>query len=266
MSSTSKFKVESGIQLLARLRRKPELTNFYTVLFENGLKHGEVTEIFSNESISHLIIDIISEALIPASLSGLEAGVLVFNTDGNFNFEAFVISLRRKLWQQLQCLSPKYTDEELDNVLRETLRNLHILDIYDATQFYTTLHNLDTILVENKNISLIIFDTLTAFYWSEQGFKITKMDFYLKTLLRMIQKITKEFNVTVAYTRPGFFSSCKDSIENLEPCCEYPTFECINYRIQILPQEDRSYQVIVRTFNTIQKKYFTLSENEITWL
>lgn len=255
-----KFKVETGIQLLARLIKKPEIENFYPILFNTGPKQGDVIELYSSNSTLYLLIDIISEALVIMKLNGNAGGVLIFNCDGNLHFETLVNIIRKKL-SRAQC-----TSEELQSLLQEILSNIHILDIYDATQLYTTIHNLESILVEHSNISLVIFDTLTAFYWSEQGFKITKMDVYVKNLLQLIQKITREYKITILYTRPEYFSSSKDLIENLEACCEQSTLERVNYRIQMVISDTGSYQVNIKTFSNLHKVFFNLCDDELKWL
>lgn len=257
--ATARFKVESGLQLLARLRKKTVNENFYPVLFENGLKTGEVVEFYSDESMSCLLADIISEALIPKRLDGVELGVLLINTDGNLNFDVIGNVLKKKLLMlAVQC-------EDVDSLLHEVLQKLHILEVYDSTQFYTTIHNLESVLMQNQYISLVIIDTLTAFYWSEQGFKITKMDVYLKSLLNIIQKITTEFNIKIIYTRPDYFSSSKDCIENLEACSNHPKIECLNYRMQVL-RDNGTYQVSVRTSDKIYSKFFSILDDTIKWL
>lgn len=257
--ATSGFKVESGLQLLARLRKKPDNENCYPALFENGLKTGEVVEFYSDESMSRLLADIISDALIPESLQGAEFGVLLINTDGNLSFDVIMNVLSKKLsMRAVKC-------QDINSLLNDVLQNFFMLEVYDATQFYTTIHNLESILVENQSISLVVLDTLTAFYWSEQGFKITKMDIYLKSLLSVVQKITKEFNIKIIYTRPDYFSSSKDCIENLEACLKHPTIECLNYRIQVVLRENSTYQANVRTFDKIYTKLFTISDDSIKW-
>lgn len=258
--ATSRFKVESGLQLLARLRKKPVNENFYPVLFENGLKTGEVIEFYSDESMSCLLADIISEALIPESLNGVEFDVLLINTDGNLSFDVIVNVLKKKLSMlAVPC-------QDINSLLHEVLKKFHLLEVYDSTQFYTTIHNLESILMKNQCISLVIFDTLTAFYWSEQGLKITKMDVYLKSLLSIVQKITKEFNIKIMYTRPDYFSSSKDCIKNLEVCSKHPKIECLNYRMQVVLKEDSTYQVSVRTSDKIYNKFFSIFDDTIKWI
>lgn len=253
--SAAKFKIESGVQLLARLAKKPNLENFYPTLFQCGPKCGEVIEVFSEGCCaSHLLIDIISEALIKTRYKDVAAGVLIFNTDG-INYDDLFMVIKKKLLYNMQNV----TDTALDKALKETVANLYIVDIYDTTQFYTTIHNLENILIEYSNISLLIFNTLTAFYWSEQGHKITRMDLYIKNLLNLIQKVTKEYKTICLYTRPDYFCSNKDT--NNIPVE-------INYQIQIILDSNckGNYQVNVKCTSSKATKFFKKVDGELRWL
>ncbi|CAD0195641.1 unnamed protein product [Chrysodeixis includens] len=259
--AATKCKIESGVQLFARLIRKPEIENFYTDLFQPGLRRNDVVEMFGNISFSSLLIDMISEALLPKQTNARPLGVLLLNTAGQFSYVELVNEMKTKV-------ESLYTNEDrpadIESILQKALSNLFILDIYNATQMYATIHNLDTIFVQNLNISLLIVDTLTAFYWLEQGFKISKMDLYIKTLLKMIQKVSKEYKVTFMYTRPGYFGSSKDS-DNLETC-EIQVSEGVNIKIQLLDKNSTGeYQVNVKTVDSYYKKCFCTLNNGIKW-
>ncbi|KAJ8734197.1 hypothetical protein PYW07_014748 [Mythimna separata] len=256
--AATKYKVESGAQLLARLIKKPVIEDFYSNLFQPGLKNNDVVEVLGNNS-SALLIDLINEALAPSRSGEEPIGVLIFNTVGHLDYKKLINALKKKIASSLNT----YCDSELDTVLHKTLNNLFILDIYDGTQFYTTIHNLDNILAHHQNISLLIFDTLTAFYWSEQGLKITKMDLYVKNVLRMIQKVSKEYKVILIYTRPGYFNSSKDS-GNIG---EVKITEGINFKVQLVDNiSTGAYEVNVRTIDSYyHKKYLSTIDNEINW-
>lgn len=257
--SGAKFKIESGVQLLARLTKKPDLKKFYPTLFQSGPKSGEVIEIISDGSCaSHLLIDIISEALIQTRLNGVPAGVLIFSTDGIIHYEDLFAVLKKKLFYDMQNTKTHTGNDALEIALKETVANFYVVDIYDATQFYTTIHNLESILVEYSNISLLIFNTLTAFYWSEQGYKITRMDLFMKYLINMIQKVTKEYKTICLYTRPEYFCTNKDVIN-------IPAE--INYQIQIKDSsKDNNYQVNLKSKSSTAKMIFKISNGELEWL
>ncbi|XP_053601084.1 uncharacterized protein LOC128669888 [Plodia interpunctella] len=261
----TKFKMESGVQLLARLFKKTDnVKNFYTPLFQTGLKFGEIIEMYSQISLTPLITDIICEALLPSNLGGPHLNILLICTDGNMDFNMLLSCLRKKLLDKI----PLCTDIDIDKLIQDVLNNLAIYKVYDATQFYTTIHKIESIMIEYPDTSLIIFHTLTAFYWSEQGFKITKMDFYIKNLLKLIRKITKDYKITLFYTRPEYFSSSKDTIENLETSSEHSAVDKVNCRIQLLHVDDcKNYQVNVNNFDSHYTKYFNITDNHsLNWI
>ncbi|KAM3966671.1 LOW QUALITY PROTEIN: DNA repair protein XRCC2 [Aphomia sociella] len=235
--ATNNIKLESGVQLLARLTKKSKIENFYPALFRSGPKYNEFIEMFSEISMSVLLVDIICEALIPVKLGGPQLSVLIFNMGGSVNYDMLVNCVQKRL-DLIYFTEKSDHSEEFKSLLQETLCNLYILEIYDATQFYTTVHNLENILTKHSDISLIIFDTLTAFYWSEQGHKITRMDLYLKNLLQIIRMITKDYKTTVLYTRPEYFSSSKNKNENLTSTSLPPTTEGVDYHIQLKFDKD----------------------------
>ncbi|KOB71194.1 DNA repair protein XRCC2 [Operophtera brumata] len=255
--SAAKFKIESGVQLLARLTKKPDLENFYPALFQSGPKNGEVIEVFSDSCASHFLIDIISEALIQTRLNGAPAGVLIFNTDGNINYEDLIDVIKKKIFCSMQSSNVCTDSSALENTLKETVANLYVVDIYDVTQFYTTIHKLESILIEYPNISLVIFNTLTAFYWSEQGYKIIKMDLYIKNLINIIQKVIKEYKTILLYTRPDYFCTNKDA---------YNIPAEVNYQIRLLDNSKGSYQVNVNSTYFKATKFFKIYNKGLKWM
>lgn len=250
--SAAKFKIESGAQLLARLIKKPDLENFYPTIFPHGLKKGEVIEVFSDGCTSHFINEIISEALIQTRSKGVTAGVLFFKTDGNTNYNDLFDVIKKKITTQSDSCPRKLDDE-----FKDIVTNFHTVDVYDVTQYYITIHNLENILMEYSNITLIIFDTLTAFYWSEQGSKITKMDFYIKNLINSTQKVTKEYKTVCLYTRPAYFCTNKDA--------NYIPAE-LNYQIHITENTQGIYQINLKSISLRATKFFKIVNKELKWL
>ncbi|XP_061715599.1 DNA repair protein XRCC2-like [Cydia pomonella] len=259
----TKFKVESGIQLLTRLSTKKTIVdNFYPNLFQTSPKSGEVIEIFSNRSCSFLLIDMITEAVLPIKFGGAEIGVLILNTDGHISLQALTASLQNKLHTQYNF---GLREDDCGKVLNDVIKNIFILDVFDATELYTTFQNLENILTKH-NISLCVIDTLTAFYWSEQSFKITKMDIYLRNLLHIVQKAVQGHKVTMLYTRPEYFNSSKDLLENTEVCADVPTAKKVNFRIRIYQNEDETFTATVTTSSDVTRKNFKIEFNKISWL
>ncbi|CAH2233924.1 jg14682 [Pararge aegeria aegeria] len=262
---SSGIKIESGIQMLARLTRKPGIDKFYASLFGNGPKHGDFIEFNSEGNTIYLLTELICEALMLQKLNGPEAGILIFSTDGNFNFGAIINVLRNKIIKFINNASI-YNTNDIDALLKSSLKNLYILEIFDSTQFHITIQNMENLLSKHPNISLVVFHTLTAFYWSEQDFKITKMDSYLRKLLSVIQKIIKDHKIVVMYSKPESFSKSKEKTDSLKPCCQNTTEVQIKYRIQVVLNESGSNFINVRNNDNCFQKEFNLINEEIVWL
>lgn len=256
-----KLTIESGVQLLARLTKRPNIKKFYPALFPDGPTHGDLIEIFSDTCTSYFLIDVISELLINTKLNDVPPEILIFDTDGNLNYDELINVVTKKIWTASS--DTHNTDSGNVGLKREvekTMARLHILNIYDATQFNTTIYNLENALVEHPNISMIIFNTLTAFYWSEQGFKITKMDLYTKNLINRIQKVTKEYKIICMYTRPEYFCTNKESdSQRME----------VNYQIQLLDNDKENYQVNIKSSynnNMNVTKFFRIVDGSLKWV
>lgn len=252
-----KFIIESGAQLLARLTKKPHIENFHPILFNSGLQFGDIVEVSYECDTSWLLIDIVSEAILNSN----NVGVLLLNPDGNFNYEVLINTMRKKILS-LRIKENKF-DTNLDDMLQEALSNLYILNIFDENQFLITVYNLENIVVEHQHISLLIFSSLTAFYWSVQGFKITKMDLYLKNLLIVIQKIIKEHKLTCIYTRPQYFYSNKDFDTHFNSNESIQKYKIIlNYQ-----NDDKEiYKVDIVKLKEQYTKYFRITDGTINWI
>lgn len=265
----STFKVESGLQLLARLTKKRDIDKFYPMLFDSGPKLGEVVEIFGDccAGKTYLLMDMIVQALIPVGLGGAETEVLIFHTDGNMSTQILLNLLKHTVQTRIEAESSALLSKsDVNEIFMECCSRFHFVDIYDATQLYVMIHNLENIFIDHPNISLLVFDTLTAYYWSEQGRKIKKMELYLKNIIKLIQKATKEYKSTIVYTRQDYFNSTKESIEDLEACCKLPTLECLNYRL-FLTVQDSTHHVVVRSYESLIKREFKItSDCKLEWI
>lgn len=265
---STNLKVESGLQLLSRIIKRPGIENFYPILFETGPKQGDIIELFSDISTSGLLLDMICEMLLPVKLGGVEASILILSTDGHLKTENIFEYFRKKLMAGIKSNTTKEIEQffnNIDDIYNNSLKKILFMEIFDSTQLYITIQNIENVLAKHSNISVVIIDTLTAFYWSEQNLKIMKMDLNLKMLLKSIHKVTKDFKVTILYTRPEYFCSTKEVMTNLEPCSELQSSEQLNYRIQIKHIGDVTYDVIVRTYNKQINRQFILCDGFITW-
>lgn len=257
---TKNIKIESGMQLLARLTKKHDSFNIYPALFEESLKTTSVIELTGENNCGKttLLCNFICHTLLPVKYNGLGAGALFFSTDGNFCLGVIISIIEQKLkaYEDLQ--------HEVDNIILNIFNNLFLVEIFDSDQFQTTIENMENILIENKIISLIVFDTLTAFYWSEQQVRLTKMEYYIIKLLETIKKHIKIHQVPLIYTKPLYFANIPVSECRLDNNVEH-----IDYRISIstytFTDNIHWFKVCKQSHTSCIIKYFYISNDTIIW-
>ncbi|KAJ9597124.1 hypothetical protein L9F63_026985 [Diploptera punctata] len=184
-------KAESGLQLLARLSSRPDIHGLDEKLFSGGLHFGDVVEITGDigSGKTLLITQLLAKCLLPKSMfeidiGGLGAGAIIINSDHHFQLLKLVSIMESTL---LKIRKPKSNNSEenqqldsstIEKIIKTALANLIVLNCYDRVQLLVTFHSLDNILSSNKNISLIVVDSLSAFNWQDIVISgIHKMDF-----------------------------------------------------------------------------------------
>lgn len=255
--SASHSKLESGLQLLARLTKKQFIDNLYRSLFTDGHKPNDIIEIVGENGSgkSALVCDIISEAILPKTCNGTEAGVLFINTDGNACFKKLYQTLNVKVGE---FINNSDNAEVGNEIVQRALSQLQIIEVDNPLQFYATLQNLESIISNHGNMSLLIIDTLTAYYWSEQNMKIVKMNVYVSNILKLIQKVTKQFQIVVMYTKPVYFNT---NMEN--------NHDLLSYRIDlnvVNSKDDLIYEATCFRNDFKYKKYFKFCNNTVQWM
>ncbi|GLG92951.1 Uncharacterized protein GBIM_00476 [Gryllus bimaculatus] len=204
---------ESGLQLLSRLETRPSLIDLDNVIFESGLLPNEIVEINGDVSSGKtlLVTQFLAKCLLPKSycgidIGGLNAGAVIIDTDHHFQVLKLVTIMEAYIARSSNSLVDANT---VESIIKDALDNLTILHCYDGVQLLITFHGLENILSCNRNISLLVLDSVSAFYWQNtlNNNGIRKMDLYLKKILISLQKHIHEFKVSVIYTKPLYFQS-----------------------------------------------------------
>lgn len=210
------IKAESGRQLLARLSTRPGLGGLdERLLGPAGPLPHDVIEITGEPSVgkSVLALQWVARAILSPPRGGL--GVEVLLIDADHHQPLFV--LVRLLQSCMKAFMSKTPGLRLNSSLVETsikdaLKRLTIVSVYDSTNLYTALLGLDMMLLSKPQMSMVVIDSLPAFYWSDRlSGGLPHMDSYLKRLLTVLQNSTKQHKVTVVFTRPSHFQSAVPS-------------------------------------------------------
>ncbi|PNF41895.1 hypothetical protein B7P43_G15549 [Cryptotermes secundus] len=275
-------KAETGVQLLARLSSRPSLTSLNETLFPDGLNLGNVTEISGNSGSGKttLITQFLVKCLLPKTwnefeIGGLGAGAIIINTDHHFQIlklvgtmESLLMNCRESSNSEIQY--QKHIDSStIEKIIKESLSNLIILNCYDSLHLFVTFHSLENILSSNANTSLIIIDSITAYYWQDAAAAggILKMNSYLKKTLKALQACVEEYKVIIIYTKQTHFQS---KVSFTEDTTATPGLGNITYKIHLNRVEGKETEDLffaeVSTTATKHVHQYTISKEGLLWV
>lgn len=273
-------KAETGIQLLARLSTRPNLNSLNDTLFPGGINLGNVIEISgdSGSGKTTLLTQFLVKCLLPKTwnefeIGGLGAGATIVNTDHHFQILKLVSMMESVLakCQESAKNETKYSrhidSRRIEKIIKESLSNLIILNCYDSLQLFVTFHSLSNILSCNANTSLIIVDSLSAYYWQDAAVGgVRKMDLYLKKTLKALQSCIEEYKVTTVYTKQTNFQS---KVSFTDDCTATPGLGNITYKIQLNRLESKETDLFSAEVSTPVSKYihqYTISDEGVLWV
>ncbi|XP_013790701.1 DNA repair protein XRCC2-like [Limulus polyphemus] len=199
-------KCETGSQLLARLSLRPSLKKLEPALFPD-LSGQCVVEISGGAGAgkSELFYHLIAKCILPPSwqgteLGGLSAGVVFVDTDHHFNLLRLVTVLEKRVASKLD--SPSV--EEVTVFIRKCLQMLTIVRCWNSEQLLLTLYGLDSVIGTNVSISLLLLDSVSAFYWLDRMNlmdQMNELDKFHAQLVAALEKLVNNYKLVVMATR-----------------------------------------------------------------
>ncbi|XP_014242382.1 DNA repair protein XRCC2-like [Cimex lectularius] len=233
---------ETALQLLSRQQTRPSIKGLNTRIFEDGPKSREVVEINgeAGSGKSLLLLEFVKQCILPSGQDcrGLQADVLYLNTDLQFNLNNLI--------RLLKCST------NCEKTIEQSLKRIHVINIFDSATLTTTILYLKKLLCINSDISLILIDSISAFYWQdtlEGGIK--KMDSYISSIVLQLHQSIGLFDVNVMYTRPEYFKTKNNKVE----CSSIYDLSGINTIIELKTVNGLNYMQVRTNSNNIMCNY-----------
>jgi len=256
---------ESGLALLARLGARPNMSHIQPQLLQ-GLKPGEVVE-FSGDpgsGKSFLCSHLLTSALLPQTwhgikLNGCEAQIVFIDSDMTFNILIIENMITRKIKRSLKkcqeilkkkrksaindCELSIFTNiteaemlfrthkedlkKKINELVKKCLSNLFYFRCKDSSQYAITLISIDQLLITKPNISMVVIDSISAFYWYDKTYRAEnwyKLEQYYNKIFKVFLSYIKENKLILIATRQSLFQKKKIQLgdnEEIDDECSY---------------------------------------------
>lgn len=261
-------KAENGLQLFGRLMRRPSLVGLEPIIFKNGPVPNDVVEISGGPSSGKTLLftHFIMKTILPKDyrsiyIGGQQAAVVLLNTDHHFQIFKLVTLMEMFL---VNCTSSdnkiKLELNEIETLIKDSLRNLFIFNCNSSTELSVTIISLENLLLGNTNISLILLDSISAYYWQDSlgAHKTKRMDLYCNDIRKQLSKYLSDFGIVIMYTRPTYFQS---KVRTTEECniTHYIHFE------QLLKGEQNVFSAKISMSDSAFSRLYTIKESGFYW-
>lgn len=192
--------------MFSRVTRRPDLEGLNLTIFPQGPYPGQIIEITGDEATGKTLLatDLLARCLLPKTyketrLPGKDCGALFINT--NHHFDVFKLAEVLQHYIRSSCRSLK--SDAIQGIIKESLKNLTVINCYTNEQFQATLLNLESIVLQETNISLLIVDTVAAFYWIQRIHSSVSYSAHYSLIINSLKNLASKFGITVFYTKPN---------------------------------------------------------------
>ena len=200
-----------------------------TMLFPPG-GCKKVYEIYGEEGSgkTQYLHHLLALHLLPAewngvTLGGYNTGVVFMDNDYHLNMLRLTVIMENRIIEafskQTELTTP--ADDELDAFIKQCLQNVYIMRCSSTTQMVITLHSLEQLLKNKSNVSVLMIDSISAFYWidrSNGGESVSAQETMLIKACHVIEKLKDTYNLLIYASKPAIFSSTQD--EHCEYLCK----------------------------------------------
>ncbi|XP_077100354.1 DNA repair protein XRCC2 [Siphateles boraxobius] len=196
---------ENGAQLVTRLEGRPSLRDIEPNIFpvDSGPRQGDVVEFHGaegtgkTETLYHLII----RCITPVQNGGLEVGVVFIDTDYHFDMLRLVSALEGRLAEDLK--ESEGSENEPEERVRSCLRRLSVVHCNSSLQLLLTLHYLENTFSSQPSVSLLVIDSISAFYWVDRfsgGESTVCQEANLRKCTELLDRLRRNYGIVVFAT------------------------------------------------------------------
>ncbi|XP_013931483.1 PREDICTED: DNA repair protein XRCC2 [Thamnophis sirtalis] len=218
-------------KLIARLEGRSSLKTLEPFLFaEEGYPvYGDVVEFHGAEGTgkTEMLYHLIARCILPKSRGGLEVSVLFIDTDFHFD----MLRLITLLEYRLSCRGTEAT-------MKRYLERFLLINCHSSSQLLISLYSLEGMFLSHPSLSLLIVDSMSAFYWIDRangGENLSLQEANLKRCVQVLQKLIREHHLVLFATTQSLMQKSPNFGESSEKTecdagSDYRPFLCKPWR------------------------------------
>ncbi|KAF7649288.1 hypothetical protein LDENG_00143860 [Lucifuga dentata] len=162
---------------------------------------------------TELLYHLLCRCVLPAAVGGLEVDVVFMDTDYSLDMLRLVSILDSRLSAAVSTSSSS-SGGSAEAELRSCLSRLLVVHCSSSSQLLLTLHFLETSFSSRPSLSLLLIDSISAFYWldrSEGGASISQQEAKLRKCAELLGHLLRDYRITVFATAHAIRRSCSSS-------------------------------------------------------
>lgn len=211
-------KTETGAQLLARLGSRPSITEVLPDLFVTGPEGKEIYEIVGTEGTgkTEFLLNVVASIILPKSwrniqLHGSDASVIFIDTDYKFSIIRLAMIMEKKIIEKIETCSKNTippSEDDMETFITDCLKKLSLVHCNSSSHLLITLYSLETFISNNPNISVLMIDSISAFYWLDKatgGESTSMQELRLRQISDYLSKLVNDYNLVLFATRAILF-------------------------------------------------------------
>ena len=119
---------------------------------------------------TQLLLHLVVNAILPKHwrgivVAGLCVGVVYVDLDYRFSMIRLTTILETRMTEALSVSGGGQDPSQVEDIVKQCLSRLYVVRCSSSSQFLITLHSLETLLGNNPDISLLVIDSVSEFYW-----------------------------------------------------------------------------------------------------
>ncbi|KAL7976466.1 hypothetical protein Chor_008415 [Crotalus horridus] len=155
-----------------------------------------------------MLYHLIARCLLPKPRGGLEVGVLFIDTDFHFDMLRLVTILEYRL-----------SSQGTEATIKHCLERFFLINCHSSSQLLLSLYSLESMFSSHPSLSLLIIDSISAFYWIDRangGENLNLQEANLKRCVWVLQKLVKEHHLVLFATTQSLMQKSLNFVESSE--------------------------------------------------